>query len=276
MNPVLKWVGGKRQLLEKIKGLLPTEYNTYYEPFVGGGALLFELSPINAVINDMNSELINLYKILGDETKYYRLIELLEIHEKNHSEEYFYKIRELDRKDNFLRLPDYERAARVIYLNKAGYNGLYRVNSKGFYNVPFGKKLKVNLYSKENMDKVHNYFKNANISIHNEDFQQVVKEATTNDFVYFDPPYVKWDDKDSFTSYTKDDFSKDDQIRLFETVKELTTKNVKVMLSNHNAEFIRELYKDFNIFVIPAKRLVNANAKGRGNVEEVIITNYDV
>ena len=151
-KPIVKWAGGKRQIIEILKNYLPKEFNTYYEPFVGGGALLFELSPKKAVINDSNKELINVYKVLCDEDKFNKMCKLLNNYETNHSEEFFYEIRNKDRnKNTFNRLSDYTRAARTIYLNKACFNGLYRVNSKNEFNVPFGKKLKVNTYEGNNL-----------------------------------------------------------------------------------------------------------------------------
>lgn len=275
MNPVLKWVGGKRQLLNKIKELMPAEYNSYFEPFIGGGALLFNLEPKKIVINDMNSELINVYEVLSNKTYYNKLIKVLDIHQKKHSKEYYYKIRALDREDSFKTISKYEKAARIIYLNKAGFNGLYRVNSKGYYNVPFGQKEKVNLYVKDNLDKIHDFFSNNEVKILNGDFELAVIDADKNDFVYFDPPYDTWENKDSFTSYTKDSFTKEDQIRLFNVFKALDKKGVKVMLSNHYTDFIKELYKEYKINIVEAKRLVNSKASGRGSVLEVIITNYE-
>ncbi|CCV63607.1 Site-specific DNA methylase [Alteracholeplasma palmae J233] len=275
MNPVLKWVGGKRQLLPKIVELMPKEYNRYYEPFVGGGALLFEVLPKVAVINDMNSELINLYEVLSNDKDYKEFIQYLDLHELNHSKEYYYEIREMDRDDNFSQLSKAIRAARVVYLNKAGFNGLYRVNSKGYFNVPFGKKDKVSIYSKDNLESVHEYLSNNKIDIRNIDFEASVNDAKENDFVYFDPPYDPWEEKNSFTSYTQFDFTKEDQVRLFNVFKALDKKGVKVMLSNHYTDFIKDLYKDYRITVVPAKRLVNSKSSGRGDVLEVLITNYE-
>ena len=274
MHPFAKWAGGKTQLLSKIKELMPSSFNTYFEPFVGGGALFFDIAPKSAVINDTNAELISVYKCFENEKEYYLLLEELKKHEKNHSEEYYYKIREMDRCEEFSCLPTYIRAARMLYLNKACFNGLYRVNAKGYFNVPSGKKDKVTTYEKKNMDAIKEYFKSNNITILNSDFEEAVKNAKKGDFVYFDPPYDTLDNKDSFTSYSKDEFGKDEQRRLAKVFKKLSAKSVKVMLSNHNTSFINELYKDYNIHVVEARRNINANGSGRGNVEEVIITNY--
>ena len=273
VKPFVKWAGGKRQILDKLKEHLPEEYNTYYEPFVGGGALLFELEPTNAVINDFNEELINVYKVLCDEVKFNKMIKLLNKHETKHSEEYYYEIRNKDRnKRSFKRLAAHTRAARTIYLNKACFNGLYRVNSKGEFNVPFGKKDKINTYEGSNLNLLNYYLTSNNFQILNGDFEKAVESAQKGDFIYFDPPYDS--DTSTFTSYTEIGFGKDEQIRLAKVFKDLSNRGCHVMLSNHNTKLINELYSEFNIHVIEAKRNINSNGQKRGSVEEVIITNY--
>lgn len=273
-KPFVKWAGGKRQIIDKLKKYVPDEFNTYYEPFVGGGALLFELSPKKAVINDSNKELMNVYKCLCDEEKFKKMCNVLNNYEIKHSEEFFYEIRNKDKnKKAFDRLSDYTRAARTIYLNKACFNGLYRVNSKNEFNVPFGKKTKVNTYDGGNLITVSNYLTMNDIKILSVDFEESVKDAKEGDFVYFDPPYDS--DTSTFNSYTEAGFGKEQQIRLFRVFKELDKKNVYIILSNHNTTLVNELYKDYNIHVIEAKRNINANGKKRGNVEEVIITNFE-
>ena len=274
-KPFVKWSGGKRQILDKLIKYVPEDFNTYYEPFVGGGALFFELSPKNAVINDSNEELINVFRCIKDEEKLTKMCNELNHHEANHSEEYYYKIRNIDRdKNKFNRLSDYKRAARTIYLNKACFNGLYRVNSKGEFNVPFGKKLKVNTYEGQNIGIIHAYLNFNNIKILSIDFEEAVKDAKEGDFIYFDPPYDS--DTSTFNSYTEDGFSKDEQIRLSNVFKNLSDRGCYAMLSNHNTILINELYKDFYIHKITAKRNINSNGKKRGKVEEVIITNYEI
>lgn len=275
MHPFVKWAGGKTQLLDRIRELMPKEYNHYYEPFIGGGALLFSVAPKNFTINDFNSELIQAYKCFTNEDDFKKLVERLDYHQKHHSEEYYYEVREMDKYSDFLNLPAYERAARMIYLNKSCFNGLYRVNSKGFFNVPSGKKRKVVCYEKENLEKIRKFFSNSRFEILNGDFQNAVKNVRHGDFVYFDPPYDTWEDKNSFTSYAKSPFGKEEQKRLANVYKALSDEGAFVMLSNHNTEYIRELYKDFHIHVVEAKRMINSKASGRGNVEEVIITNYE-
>lgn len=275
-KPFVKWAGGKRQIIDKLLKLVPVEYNTYYEPFVGGGALLFELSPKTAVINDSNKELMNVYKTISTDEGYEETLKLLNTYEKKHNEAFYYKIRNVDKdKEKFAKLNDYERAARTIYLNKACFNGLYRVNSKGEFNVPFNKKLKINTYDGQNMTLAYVYFQTNKITMLSTDFETAVKDAKKGDFIYFDPPYDSEND-DTFNSYTEDGFGKEEQRRLAKVYKDLSDRGCYVMLSNHNTTLINELYKDYNIHVINAKRNINSKGEKRGSVEEVIITNYEV
>lgn len=273
-KPFVKWAGGKRQIIEKLKNYVPDEFNTYYEPFIGGGALLFELSPKNAVINDSNEELMNVYRCLCDEEKFKKMCNLLNHYEAEHSEEFYYEIRNKDKnRKAYDRLSDYTKAARTIYLNKACFNGLYRVNKKNEFNVPFGKKTKVNTYEGSNLITVSNYLTMNNIKILSIDFEEAVKDVKAKDFIYFDPPYDS--DTSTFNSYTEEGFDRNEQIRLAKVFKELDKKGAYVMLSNHNTSLINDLYKGYNIHIIEAKRNINSNGKKRGKVEEVIITNYE-
>lgn len=275
VHPFVKWAGGKTQLLEVIESHLPETFNRYFEPFVGGGALLFKLQPKAFSINDSNEELICVYKCLENNELFELLKQELLKHEENHSEEYYYQVREMDKKEGFNKLPIYVRAGRMIYLNKACFNGLYRVNSKGYFNVPSGKKKAVNCFDKKDFDNLNLFFKNRKPVITSIDFEEAVKNAKAGDFVYFDPPYDTWEEKNSFTSYDKNAFGKEEQVRLSKVFKKLSDRGVYVMLSNHNTKFINELYKGFHITVVPAKRMINSKADGRGEVEEVIITNYE-
>ena len=277
IHPFVKWAGGKTQILDELIKYVPKSYNTYYEPFVGGGALLFKLQPYKFVINDTNKELIDVYSCFLKKDLYLKLIEELKKHENNHNEEYYYKIRDLDRNtEEYNRLKIYEKAARILYLNKSCFNGLYRVNSKGFFNVPSGKKVKVKCYDENNFKEIRKFFNNRKDSIvASTDYEDVLKNVRKGDFIYFDPPYDTLDDKNSFTSYNKDSFGKEEQARLASVFKRLNDKGAYVMLSNHNTKYIRELYKDFNIHIIHAKRMINSKGDGRGEVEEVIITNYE-
>ena len=273
-KPFVKWAGGKRQIIDKLKKYVPEEFDTYYEPFVGGGALLFELSPKKAVINDYNEELMNVFECIKDEAKFSKMCSELNHHETNHSEEYYYLIRNKDRdKTKFKKMPDYKRSARTIYLNKACFNGLYRVNSKNEFNVPFNGKAKINTYDGQNLGIIHAYLNFNDVKILNIDFEESVKEAKEGDFIYFDPPYDS--ETSTFNSYTENGFGKEEQVRLARVYKELSDRGCYVMLSNHNTTLVKELYKDFNIHVIEAKRNINSNGQKRGKVEEVIITNYE-
>lgn len=272
-KPFVKWAGGKRQIMSELKKYMPDRFDTYYEPFVGGGAVFFEIAPKKAVLNDYNKELMNVFNCIKDEEKFEKMCNELNHHEAYHSEEYYYEVRDEDRnKNKFNKLADYKRAARTIYLNKACFNGLYRVNSKNEFNVPFGKKLKVNTYEGQNLGIVHCILNFNDIELLSTDFEEAVKKAKKGDFVYLDPPYDS--DTTTFNSYTEDGFGKEEQKRLADLFKELDKRGCYVMLSNHNTKLIRELYKDYNIHVIKAQRNINANGKKRGKVEEVIITNY--
>lgn len=272
-KPFVKWAGGKRSIVDKLIKLSPSKFNTYYEPFVGGGAMLFELSPKKAVINDYNEELMNVYRCIKDEKKFISMCTELNKHEVNHSEEYYYKTRDLDRnKNKYNRLSDYKRAARTIYLNKACFNGLYRVNSKNEFNVPFGKKIKVNTYDGINLGIIYSFLNLNDIRFLSTDFEEAVKDAKKGDFIYFDPPYDS--DNSTFNSYTENGFGKEEQKRLSEVFKNLDKRGCYVMLSNYNTSLIKVLYKGYNFNYVKAQRNIGAKAKDRGIVEEVIITNY--
>lgn len=274
LHPFVKWAGGKTQLLPKLKSFMPIKFNKYFEPFVGSGSLLFDIKPKVATINDLNSELIYSYICFQDDHLLSLLKKELRKHEENHCEDYYYHVREMDRNINFISLPIYIRAARMIYLNKTCFNGLYRVNSNGYFNVPSGRKEHIKTFDEDNFNNLREYFKSNKINILNGDFEEAVINAKPEDFVYFDPPYDVIENKNSFTSYAKNNFGKDEQVRLANLYKRLNKQGVHLMLSNHNTPFINDLYREFNIHVVKAKRMINSKANGRGNVEEVIITNY--
>ena len=272
-KPFVKWAGGKRSIVDKLIALSPKEYGTYYEPFVGGGAMLFELQPKRAVINDLNKELMNVYECIKDENKFSNMCIELNKHETNHSEEHYYEIRDLDRdKKKFNKLPDYKRAARTIYLNKACFNGLYRVNSKNEFNVPSGKKMKVNTYDGPNLGIIHCILNFCDIKILSIDYEEALKDAKKGDFIYIDPPYDS--DTSTFNSYTENGFGKEEQKRLSEVYKDLDKRGCFVMLSNYNTKLVKELYEGYNFNYVSAHRNIGASSKNRGMVEEVIITNY--
>ena len=273
-KPFVKWAGGKRQIIDKLVKYVPDDFDTYYELFIGGGALLFELAPKKAVINDSNKELMNVYLVLCDDVKFKKMCRTLNNYETNHSQEFYYELRDKDKnKNTYKKLADYTRAARTIYLNKACFNGLYRVNKKNEFNVPFGKKSKVNTYDGDNLITVSNYLTMNDVKITCTDFEESLKNVKKGDFVYFDPPYDS--NTTTFNSYTENGFGKEDQKRLAEVYKKLDKLGAFVMLSNHNTMLVNDLYKDYHIHVIEARRNINSNGEKRGSVEEVIITNYE-
>jgi DNA adenine methylase len=269
--PFLKWVGGKRQLLPAINQLLPQSYNNYYEAFVGGGAVLFNLQPSKAVINDFNPELINVYKVIKNHPE--ALIKDLKRH-KNESD-YFYSVRALDREPTFNRLSNIKKASRIIYLNKTCYNGLYRVNSAGEFNAPFGRYKNPNIVNDVTIKAVSDYLNNNDIRILNGDFEKAVETAQSGDFVYFDPPYVPVSESANFTGYVKGGFDLLEQERLRNVCNQLDAKGVKFLLSNSSTPIIHELYKKFDIHIVKATRAINSNALKRGAIDEVLIRNYD-
>jgi DNA adenine methylase len=270
VQPFLKWAGGKRQLLNEIKKYTPTEFNTFYEPFIGGGAVCFNLQPNRAVINDVNGELVNTYEVIRDHI--HELISDLSKHKND--KQYFYSLRALDRSPNFRDLSSVARASRLIYLNKTCYNGLFRVNKQGQFNVPFGDYKKPNIVNEMTLRAVHNYLLSANVQVLNVDFADAVANALKGDFIYLDPPYDPVSDTSSFTGYNLDGFGPKEQVRLKETVDELTKRNCKVMLSNSATNFIKDLYHDYNIITVEANRAINSNTTRRGKVAELLVLNY--
>ncbi len=274
VSPILKWVGGKRQLLDSIEPLIP-KCSTFYEPFIGGGAVLFSRQPDKAVINDLNPELINVYLTIKNEPK--ALIEKLKEHRDNSSEEYFYSIRALDRdKEVFENMMNVERAARIIYLNKTCYNGLFRVNSSGEFNSPWGRYKNPNITNETTINALHTYFNKANITIKCGDYREALKGIRKGAFIYFDPPYMPISSSASFTGYTAGGFGEQEQIALKEQCDALNEKGIKFLVSNSSCPFIEELYKDYIVEHVNAKRAINANPKKRGEIKEVLIRNYEL
>jgi len=266
--PFLKWAGGKRQLISQMDKFFPKNFNKYVEPFIGGGAVFFHLLPNNSIISDNNPDLINCYKVIKED------VEDLIISLKKHKYEknYYYEIRALDRDcKKFAELSDVDKASRSIYLNKSGYNGLYRVNNKGLFNVPFGRHNNPKICDEKNLRNVSQILKNVEIFMGS--FEICLDYAKKDDFVYLDPPYFPLSDTALFTSYTKRSFDKSSQIRLFEVFKELNRRGCNLMLSNSYSEFILDLYKDFKIITLKAKRNINSNSQKRGLIKEVLILN---
>lgn len=280
VRPFLKWAGGKRQLLPELTKYInqkSLKKCTYYEPFIGGGALLFELQPTRAVINDQNKELINCYKVVRDSLD--NLIEELRKHEKHNNADYFYEVRDLDRSPkNYKSLSAVERAARIIYLNKTCYNGLFRVNSHGQFNVPFGRYKKPNILDEAVLKSVSLYLNKSKskVKILDSDFAEAVRDAKKGDFIYLDPPYDPLSNTSSFTGYDINGFKKDEQKRLRQVFDELTEKGCLVILSNSQTDFIMNLYQDYQdkIKVVKAARSINSKGLKRGRINEIIVLNF--
>ncbi|MCL2687512.1 MAG: DNA adenine methylase [Methanobrevibacter sp.] len=270
--PVVKWVGGKRQLLDVIENHIPNNFDTYCEPFVGGGALLFHIKPQKAVINDINSELVNVYNIIKNNLD--ELLEDLKTHENE--AEYFYKIRAADRdKKEYDRLSNVEKASRILYLNKTCYNGLFRVNKSGEFNTPFGRYKNPNIVNETILTAVSEFFNKNNIIFYNKDFEDILKKLESGTFVYLDPPYDPISDTSSFTGYDKGGFNKREQKRLKKACDELDKNKIKFLLSNSNTDLINDLYKNYSIETIKAKRSINSIASKRGGIDEVLVRNYE-
>jgi len=298
-RPFIKWAGGKSQLIDEIDERLPVELRereitTYFEPFLGGGAVFFyiaqKFSIERAVLFDINEDLIITYKVIKYNPEelmrfidYYKyLYNNMDIEKQK---DFFYSIRENYNKNKVkINFNDYnneliEHAAQMIFLNKTCYNGLYRLNSKGEFNVPFGKYKKVNFYDKENILYISALLQKAELYIC--DFEEIIHYDVNNAFIYFDPPYRPISQTASFTSYSKFHFSENDQIRLATIFKELDKRNTRLMLSNSDPknvnpddDFFEKHYKGFNIQRVYANRMINCNGEKRGKINELIITNY--
>lgn len=275
-KPFVKWVGGKRQLIQQFRdmGLYPPEEfdpmtNSYFEPFLGGGAVFFDLLPEKAYLSDMNFDLVTTYNVIKDD------VESLVISLKNHivSKEYFLSVRA----QRVSELTPLQIASRFIYLNRTCFNGMYRVNSKGEFNVPFGDNKNPLICDEVNLRKVSKALQN--VEIKHQDYKETVKNAKKGDFVYLDPPYHPMSETASFTSYTKEAFGTNEQIELRDMFLELHKKGCFVMLSNSNADFINEIYGELKscgvtVHKVEAGRSINSKGDGRGKVKEVLVTNY--
>ena len=272
-RPFLKWVGGKNQLIQQYLPHIPEGYRRYYEPFVGGGAIFFRLQPQQSFLADINIELVNVYRCVREQVE--ELITLLENHRSLHGQEHFYAVRSqpTTSDDWFLEGNNLERAARLIYLNKTCFNGLYRENSKGQFNVPIGSYEKPIICDSELLRVASSVLQSAQIE--RSSFDAVLDYAKSpEDFVYFDPPYYPISSTSKFTNYSRYSFSEADQIRLKEVFVELSDRGVRVMLSNSDCPFIRDLFNGFNIHTINANRNINCNAEKRGKITEVLVTSY--
>ena len=235
--------------------------------------LFFDLAPEQAVINDFNEELINAYRQIKNNPA--ELINLLIKHKENNSKDYYLALRSADRDGRISRMTGVERAARILYMLRVDFNGLYRVNSKNQFNVPYGRYKNPKIVDVDLLYQISEYLNENDVEILQTDFAEAVKDAQTGDFVYFDPPYIPLNETSSFTSYTHEGFSYEEQVRLRDTFKELTERGVYAMLSNSSSPLVEELYKDFNIYFVEAQRTNGAKSSSRGKISEIIVTNYD-
>ena len=270
-QPFLKWAGGKRQLLPVINELIPENYSTYYEPFVGAGAVLFDMQPKKAVINDANEELINVYRVIKN-----NIDELIiDLKEHINEEDYYYDVRKIDRTEKYKNMSDIKKASRILYLNKTCYNGLFRVNQQGEFNVPFGRYKNPNIVNEETLRAVHDYLNNNDVRILNVDFEEAIKYMRKEAFVYFDPPYHPISDTSSFTGYTTDGFDAKDQKRLKKLCDSLDERGCRFLLSNSSADLIIDLYQDdYTLDFVDANRSINSKGDSRGEIKEVLVRNY--
>ncbi|WP_290657144.1 Dam family site-specific DNA-(adenine-N6)-methyltransferase [Anaerovibrio sp.] len=275
-SPFVKWAGGKRQLLGHIRELMPEHFNNYIEPFVGGGAVFWDVHPQKAIINDINRELIITYKWLKNNPD--MVMEYLDEYDRRISEDnmdlsqakkLYYEVRERYNAKLVMASDDADMAALFIFLNKHCFNGLYRCNSKGLFNVPFSKSQRVS-YEKDNLLSISKALQTTTIK--NIDFEDVCNEAQAGDFVFLDSPYAPVK-VDSFVDYTKEGFSYKDHIRLADQFKKMSSRGCFCILTNHNTQFINDLYDGYNKFVVQVKRLINRDAQNRVG-EEIIITNF--
>lgn len=268
-EPVLKWAGGKRRLLEQYAAHFPAEFKAYHEPFFGGGAVFFwlklqgKLHGKNCRLNDINPELINFYQVLQAHPE--PLFEKLQTHQRLHSEEYYYQLR----KKQPAELDTVERAARLVYLNRTCFNGLYRENSRGEFNVPMGRYTNPRIFHRPGLEAAARALKGAKLSCGR--FTQVARHAKAGDLVYFDPPYQPLNPTSSFTSYTQHDFSEKEQEELAQLFRRLVQKGVEVRLSNSSATLIRDLYEGFPQVEIQAARAINSKADRRQKITELLI-----
>ena len=265
-KPILKWAGGKTQMLDVLIPLMPNQYCNYIEPFFGGGALFFAIQPQQAIISDTNPELINLYRVVSSQVE--QLI--LELDKYYNDQDFFYEIRAL----KFENLDNVQAAARTIFLNKTCFNGLYRVNKKGEFNTPFGKYKNPNINDSINLLRVSDILKNKEI-IQADYFDVLEKYAKKNDFIFLDPPYFPISQYSDFKRYTKEQFSEQDQFKLSQCFKMLVDRGCYVLLTNSNHPLVYEYYSDFEIRCIDTKRHISCKGGARTG-EDIIVIGYDV
>jgi DNA adenine methylase len=291
-GPFLKWAGGKRQLLKQYEPFFPqTPMHNYFEPFLGGGAIFFHLHRRglfqNYHLSESNPELMNCYRVVRDQVE--EVIARLSEHKAQHSQEHYYAVRDQDRDSHWLSTPAVERAARMIYLNKTCYNGLWRVNSEGFFNVPLGRYKNPDILNEDRLRAASQTLQRVALAI--ADFEIVIWKAKRGDFIYLDPPYDPLSDTANFTSYspnrpqkytaldntadlTKNTFGEYEQRKLGLVFRELNRRGCKVMLSNSDTKLIREIYDGYRIETVTARRAISSEGKKRDAITEVVVINY--
>ncbi len=269
-GPVLKWAGGKSQLLVQYDRWFPRRFAAYFEPFVGGAAVFFHLLPATTRhrvrLSDLNGDLIEVYRTLQGDLE--GLIHRLAEHAGQHSEEHFYRVRSWTPED----LEPVERAARTIYLNKTCYNGLYRVNSSGQFNVPFGRYKNPSILAEPRLRAAARALEGVELAV--EGFESVLEHARKGDLVYFDPPYQPLSATSSFTAYTRWNFGAAEQVRLAEVFRELASRQVKVLLSNSDSPLIHELYQGYPTHLVRANRFINSKGDSRQAIHEVLVCSF--
>jgi DNA adenine methylase len=273
-RPFVKWAGGKGQLLKDLDRFFPRRFSTYYEPFLGAGAVFFHLvkksPPFRAILSDVNEELISAYRVVKESVE--DLIKLLEFHKSSYSrapKKYFYKVRDMEPSNAV------ERAGRLIFLNKTCYNGLYRVNRKGKFNVPFGEYKNPQIYEPENLRTVSQVLRISKVELLAVDYQKATEDVEKKDFIYLDPPYHPASSTASFTGYTDSGFSFEEQKRLGKWFRELDKRRCKILLSNSDTKEVRDIYEGYHIKIVAATRAISCRGEKRTGHTELIICNYE-
>ena len=268
VKPFVKWVGGKTQLLPKLTSRIPDYFFRYFEPFIGGGALFFHLQPEQSTLIDINEELTNAYRVIK-----YKTDELIaDLRKHIYEKDYYYQIRNVDRTKEYKHWSDVRRASRLVYLNRTCFNGLYRVNSRGEFNTPIGRYKNPKIVDEINLKACSQALQRAEII--NSSFLEVEERVSSNDFVYFDPPYAPLNATSNFTGYSQKGFDNQMQLKLRDLCDRLNKKGVRFMVSNSNVPLILDLYQDYKIESIYASRAINSKGNKRGKIPEVIVTNY--
>jgi DNA adenine methylase len=271
LTPFVKWAGGKKQLLAQLIARMPEYSGTYYEPFIGGGAMLLALQPQRAVMNDVNVQLLNIYIQLKQNAENV-IAEVEKLDTVVCNREYYLSVRKQYNQKISDNILDPECAALMIWLNKHCFNGLYRVNSKGLFNVPYNNKTKGPSIDAHNLRRMGQYLNDADVEIRHGDFEAACHDVKAGDFVYFDSPYIPVSATSNFTDYTKNGFSFDEHRRLADLFRHLDEKYVHLMLSNHDVPLIYEWYEGFHIEAIRVRRAINRDGTKRMG-KEVIVTN---